>query len=277
MSTNWVGWGKIDKKILDNQTVINAHFTRSTDLLEWYDRERPRVKLGGYWWGKEKVKKGRKIMEEGTPHLVKHIEEVRKVIWENVPTMQRTWRREVVGAFPSVPAYLAGVPEDMFNIHYDENEHTPLRIWVGVASSAGVSREQLIKRGAAIAAFAQALSQVRPVYITPYTCGGDRGNNSVTVSWDLQSSPMVMSEVAAAIMEENVMRQFAMDCEYVANPKTNGAWMYGYDDEAYMRKMLGCAEEDLWLNSIHYYDPLLRDPVGWVKSQLKKYSAEEDD
>ena len=272
----WNGWDSYDKSLLSRQVIVRKHFNSSTELLAWYDKE---VANGAELYNPyERGREGRDAVAKGRRDLIPEIEKMAEEIWENIPTLQRVWRRDLVGAFPSVPDYLAGYPENMYAMKLDTSEHTPLRIWVGLASSGGVTGEQLKKRGAAIAAFAQALSQVRPVYVSPYTCGGSHSNNidSVVVSWDLQTSPLVLSELAAAIMSEEVMRPFAFNCEVIANPRTTVAWMKGYENEYHMRRALDANDEDLWLTSIHLNDPLLTDPIGWVKAHLAKYAQEEE-
>lgn len=64
------------------------------------------------------------------------------------------WDVAPVGAFPCIPAYAAGVPEDMFT----QSEDAPpvrspiVRIAVNMSASASVSAKHIVNRGAAIVA-----------------------------------------------------------------------------------------------------------------------------
>jgi hypothetical protein len=44
-----------------------------------------------------------------------------------------------------------------------------------------------------------------------------------------------------------------------------------------MRAALGCAPADLYLPMIERDDPLLSDPIGWVRTNVAHYSNAEED
>jgi hypothetical protein len=154
------------------------------------------------------------------------------------------------------------------------SDRTPLRIWVGLTSSAGVTREELTKRGVTLAAFALAVSEKRPVYITPYVVNSSyRGRGADTfLSWDIQTSPIVLSELMGCLSSPEVTRYAGLAATYRINPGCNGQWPSIYNDERKMREVLGANPDDLYLPSIHLYDPLLADPIGWLHTNVAKYT-----
>lgn len=254
------------------------HFNSTRDYLAWYaERDPARYPLSRHHAQDGAL--GARQMRDGTDEYNAEIEKIANVIWENIPTLQRTWRLDVAGVFPSVPAYLAGEPEDMYRQVEDYNEHTPIRIWIGLTSSYGVGHQELIKRGAALAAFAQALSEVRPVSLTPYVLLGGHllygARCGALISWDLTTSPTIMSDVAPNLISPYVIRYMGLDACYTLEPGCDGSWLRGYDNEENMRDMLGAQKEDIYLGSIHLYDPLLVDPVKWIKEHLAQYTADE--
>ena len=52
-------------------------------------------------------------------------------------------------------------------------------------------------------------------------------------------------------------------------------WTKDYDNPERCREILGCGPDDVWLGSIHIYDPLLRNPIEWIREAVSKYAGEE--
>lgn len=195
---------------------------------------------------------------------------------ESIEVEQQVWSHSVVGYFPDVPAYLAGDPEHMMVREFIRSDQTPLRVWVGVTSSAGIGESQLVKRGVTLTAFAMAMIARRPVIISPYVNLGNYNNNAgAIISWDISTEPLVLAELITSIARPEVTRHIGIYACYALQPKCTGAWDPDYADEERCRDRLGAKPEDLWLGSIHFSDPLLRDPVGWIKEHVARYSSED--
>jgi hypothetical protein len=190
-----------------------------------------------------------------------------KAFGEALPVYRTDWKWSVMGAHVVVPAALSGRPDSMRQRVIEKSSREPLRIWVGLTASAGVSPEQIERRGAAICAFAIALGRTRRVKISPYVLlGGDPGVGAI-LSYDL-ATPLVLSQVAAALATPSVTRGLGIAACYYAQPACYGTWWRDYDDPERMRAQLGCKPEDVYLGSIHMSDPLLTDPVAWIKENL---------
>lgn len=111
------------------------------------------------------------------------------------------WEPSVVGAFPLVPAYLAGTPESMLTKNDVPDARGDVEIWANTTVSAKCSAHDMMRRGVVTLAFAMALSRVRNVRIVLYsTC------NSSNVAIRL-GSPIDYSEVCAAFCQPSITRR----------------------------------------------------------------------
>lgn len=268
---------------------FRKHFNTGIELAEYYaDEAKKHPKEGDAWYSWEDDRtlgmRGRDSLIKGTERFNKDIQKFVDEIWESVPVLQRMWELQPVGFFPNVPVYLTGDPNNMWRLSEETSERTPVRIWVGTTSSVAFNHEDITRRGAAVAAFALVLSQVRPVHITPYTSYGiayeystdptlDRGD--VILSWDLQTSPLILSEVAASLCDPMIARYLTRDLAHVVQREYRGRWVRGFDNEEVMRVKLGAQKEDIWLRNIYATDPLVRDPAAWVRKELRRYTKED--
>ena len=111
------------------------------------------------------------------------------------------WEPSVVGAFPLVPAYLAGTPESMLAKNDVPDVRGDLEIWANTTVSANCSARDMRRRGVVTLAMAMALSRVRNVRIVLYsTCDGS--NVAIRLS-----SPVDYSEACAAFCQPSITRR----------------------------------------------------------------------
>lgn len=256
--------------------INRKHFTSRAAYLDW---------VGSLDWNRHhttgftteaNVRAGMDNLATGRPDLVSEAQKLMDELSLELDTPRRTWKPSIAGAYPSVPAYLSGMPESMFTLTPSWREDSPIRVWLGVTSSASITSEQLLRRGVALAAFAMALSETRTVTLTPYILSSSVGHGrDAYISWDLQTSPLVLSEVCASLADVAVIRYLGLWATDHLNNAYSPTWTNDYADETKMRSILGCAEDDVWLSSIHANDPLLTDPVGWIRSAVVKYAGED--
>jgi hypothetical protein len=228
---------------------------------------------------------GISILEQGDEssahEAAKYVSKLNTAI--DVPT--KVWRHDIVGYFPDVPTALSGDPEAMWIQDETRTDRAPLRVWVGLNSSSEISGKQLQQRGCVLAAFAIALSNTRPVYITPYVSRGcwdldsrarSEGIHTGTVSWDVRTTPLVMAELLGSLTRQEVSRGVGHTACCILDPKQTGGYNPLVSGEANMRQLLGCDEQDLFLPQIHSHDELLSNPVDWLKTQVTHYTDQED-
>ena len=86
-------------------------------------------------------------MECATGGLLENVplikEERRKAEKLDVQVLFPTWEQDIAGAFPDVPAFLAGDPQCMRRMANQVSDTRPIRIFVGMASSCTFSSEQV--------------------------------------------------------------------------------------------------------------------------------------
>ena len=255
-------------------TSIRHHFATVSQFSQWVtERERETGSFGDY-----NARNGLELLSTGDTSTVAEAQKMIDRFNEEILSLRRVWQPAVAGFFPNVPAFLAGEPESMWRIADDSSGNAPIRVWVGVMSRGGIADSELVQRGAALAAFAMALSERRPVLITPYyamgnASGGRGGNAGTLISWDLQSSPIVLSEVMGCVAHPNVVRYLGWHvCSKFGN--SIGCWYPDFLNENWMRRALGCADDDIWLPSAMIADDLINKPIEWIKREIAKHVSE---
>jgi hypothetical protein len=291
-------------------TLMQKHFTSPREYAKWL-RTHPTglgdhlVGVGklpsyAYYGGAEakintRALQGVELLDKGSE---KHVPEARKLLSKlmlQVETPTKAWRHDVVGYFPDVPTALAGDPEAMWIQDTTTHDRSPLRVWLGVTSDWSITEDQLRRRGIALAAFAIAMSEVRPVIITCWINRGEYASDNVygyrrrspapapvslkgaLISWDIKSSPLVLAQLLASTADPLITRHVGLPACTLLNPELThpGAPFHPYQyakNHAAMRAALGCASADLYLPMIERDDPLLSDPVGWVRTNVAHYS-----
>jgi hypothetical protein len=172
---------------------------------------------------------GLELLDKGSE---KHVPEARKLLSKlmlQVETPTKVWRHDVVGYFPDVPTALAGDPEAMWIQDTTTHDRSPLRVWLGVTSDWSITEDQLRRRGIALAAFAIAMSEVRPVIITCWVNRGEYayGQRSpaalkgALISWDIKSSPLVLAQLLASTADPLITRHVGSAGLYAAQPRAH--------------------------------------------------------
>lgn len=258
----------------------HKHFASSTAFAAWIESHTQAQREASYYpyrssYEREFIpdmQQGLSILKGGD---TTHVETARSMVsqfTQEIEVPHTTWQHDVAGFFPDVPAFLAGEPENMWVQQAETSDSTPVRIWVGVSSSWGVDYAQLAKRGAAIAAFAIALSERRPVYITPFVIDGDSPHNyRCAISWDLQTSPMILSEVVGHLAHPSVIRHLGLHTTGLLDSKSNGHFYPGHENIDDLRRWLGAKDSDIVLKTIFLLDDLLTNPVKWIQDNLSRY------
>lgn len=272
------------------ETHEHRHFDSSNEFAAWFttalaERQESSTLRPHTFHGSDATQRmllGVQYLRDGDATDASEADALLTQFVQEIAVAQYVWDDDVAGSMPDVPLALAGVPEHMLTLEILPNDHSPLRVWVGLSSSAGVTEAQLRKRGIVLAAFAMAMQEIRPVWITPYVnmgwtdrngYGSSYGIHTSIVSWDIQTSPLVISELLGCTSKPEVTRYIGICANNLLNPYTNSACSPTLTtNAAYMRTLLGASEDDLVLPAIHLYDPMLTDPVAWVNSMVAKYT-----
>lgn len=197
-----------------------------------------------------------------------------------------SWQASPVGAFPVVPEYLAGLPLSMRHRIPDENDRAPIRVFFESSVSAGVNENELVRRGAAVAALAQRMSEERPTELYVADALGIGGRETAIFSIRLDTCPINLAQAVAVFASSEFARKFAFNlCDAVTGEQGgaafNGGWGFGYPGVARgekMREALGMEPQDILLQGGFLTDAAMmeRDPVGWVNKFLDAQRTLED-
>lgn len=198
----------------------------------------------------------------------------------------RQWSTDIAGAFPCVPAFLSGDPECMFTLADCESPSAPVRIFIASTSSATVSHQTLLKRGAAALALVLLASRSRPVELYSYAHSGfyhgkRKGNRGdAVIVQRLASHPVMLSEVTYILTSAGYARNLTYGVlAYRTNGIDNGLkWgdatvRDNHQAGPATRALLGLNDSDVLIGPAHAHDPLVNDPVGFVRRELEKMGA----
>lgn len=179
------------------------------------------------------------------------------------------WVPGVTGAYPMVPDYLAGFPENMRQLAYMESDTAPVKIVASSVSSAGVSAKDVEIYAAAIAALALAVGQIRPVEFymaTSVVFAGSRAAHSLV---RMDDKPVNVSQVVA-MYSPAVSRQACYTLGYVLAGIPTYAGNNGLADKP---ENFGVGPLDIFVPGIllDTMKDITTDPAAWVNKHLAKY------
>ena len=176
-------------------------------LPEWGDKPASESKKSAFSETRS-FKHSMELAEIGCPTTREAIHNASfKVMSEALPE----WDTAPVGVFPCIPAYAAGVPEDMFTPSEFGNPvpKSIIRIVVNITANSNVSTEAIVNRGAAILALIdriQATGQrVELVAEFHSRFGSDQCAMSVTVK--RPEEPADLDRIAYAIAHPSMLRR----------------------------------------------------------------------
>lgn len=204
----------------------------------------------------------------GDNSLVEQSEKLLAEIEDQVP-MSRGWKNvdDVVGAVPNIPAFLAGHPQCMRRRERVMKDTAPLMIFMDLASNMGISKEKILKRGITLLALTRLLVEHRSVELWVGTSMGDDGMTS-TVAWQIDTAPLDLARAAFQIADVSMSRLFGYAiCESLVDKHIGG---FGHQDVKELKQVAGWGEV-VYVPAVRYNDPLVDDPVGWIKRTLASY------
>lgn len=207
--------------------------------------------------------------------------------------MTKVWRNrlDVVGGAPCVPAFLAGQPYNMRRRERVAVEQGPLTILASLELSADISIETMRKRGAAILALVRLLSNSRPIDL--WACcsiGNFNPKTAAHVAIKIDTAPLDLARAAHVLTDCSVTRGLCYGLgEQLLNEKLgcrgewSGDWAYG-DVSEYRRtardnfvSVLNPSSEAIWIAAAHSNDPMVNNPVEWLKTMLHKHGGITED
>jgi hypothetical protein len=222
-----------------------------------------------------------RLVELGDNDYVERSEKFLAEIEDQVP-MSRGWRNvdDVVGAVPNVSAYLAGHPQCMRRRERVSRENAPLTIFMDLTSSYSIPASHVLQRGIVLLALARQLVEHRPVELWVGTVLDDTEHlrhNSGVAAWRVDTAPIDLARAAFHIADVTMSRIFGYAvCIEMAGCHIVGSLSYDRElHKRHLQQLIGTGEL-LFIPGIHLNDPMVTDPVGWVREILSKYIKQEE-
>lgn len=244
-------------------------------------RDRHFPEYGRDWRGGESFEQSAAYAENGNDRYVADAERLlEKIRADLIEIPMPQWAPDVAGAFPSVPDFLAGHPENMRRRVNEISDRAPVRIYVCTTSSAGVGADILKKRGTAILALVMALAPIRPVELYAFSIlGSDHDGESVACT-RIPTETLHIGIAANALCGQGWARGLNYGWQEQGPHRANGDWPSRYrygkpearDYIADLVRRMGGADRNLHIPPTELHDEIVRDPVRWVNERLSEYA-----
>ena len=229
------------------------------------------------WNGNETFEQARQSLVKGKLSVVPKANALMdKLAGDAIELGHTQWEQSVAGFIPCVPAFLSGSPESMYRPTEVQSDRAPVRIFASVCVSAGIGTEDLEKRGIAILALCQKLSNIRPVELYIYADMGGSGWACIPCV-KVETSPLDLSTATYALSGAAFLRQLCFG--WAAEHEWSGQWAWDRDpnDSTAKQKtseLLGLGETDLLIPGGYSSDPIIKKPVEWLNKQIAKYTEQ---
>ena len=175
---------------------------------------------------------------------------------------QRVWQRDVVGAYPSVPDFLANDPECMWKREPTSDDNSPIKIWVDLVTSGGIDSNIIERRGACISALILNLT-ARNRAVELWSMSNMDGDDGITnVCIKLPSNPIDISVISYITSSAGFMRTLLFGFGYKHNG-FSGAWGKALATGTWEQRTASCrkvllkglaSDSDIVIPAIHYVD-----------------------
>jgi len=186
----------------------------------------------------------------------------------NVRGLLPTWDTSPVGAFPHVPAFLAGAPESMWTKSLTPSPKGPVKIVFCMTNSGSFGVDSLRKRGTATLALAMALSIVRPVEVWAVSALDVQHQPCIRIS-----SPIDLSEASYVLANPAFNRSLVYGLAFAEG--MSGAWSSWARNDATARKVFRLSEDDIYMGPAidgeGSCEAQINRPVEWINGILDKH------
>lgn len=189
-------------------------------------------------------------------------------------TDKPTWKPDVQGAFPVVPEFLAGEPQNMRTWRDERSERAPVTLVIEMVVSSNTTDQQMFNRAMGLCALAMKMSETRPVEL--HALFSMREGNCVQANFDLVKLDIPVSPTQIlALSDKSACRGIALNSVYDRRGSRSGfmSWAYnGYGDPSdYYREMLELESSAVIVHGLHTLMDMNRtDTVAWIESRLKE-------
>lgn len=181
------------------------------------------------------------------------------------------WSADVAGAYPSVPAYVAGHPLNMRSRKLTLTDTAPIRIFITTIIPAWCEGPVMSRRFAAIVALVMKLQLTRAVelHCVCSTSDGTSGDPADIQDILIPSTPISLAH-AGMVSHPAFTRclQYALAIKLFGCP-TNIP--IARKCEPYIMARLGVTENDLYLPLVDRQDIIMTNPEEWIRLMVARF------
>lgn len=211
---------------------------------------------------------------------VKDAENLLLKLSADLPDQKQVWTSDMAGDYVVVPDYVAGIPEHFRRKVWDESRNVPIRVFYGIVCSAGISWENMMKRGTTILALAMKLAEERPLEFWVYAGLGGRyshyGQNDepgdIHIMTRINTTPLAMAEATYMLTSQGFNRGLNYTFGYEFG--FDGEWPKTFNrsnplDTTAIRKVLKANDWDVVIPAAYLSDePIYTKPLEWLNEKL---------
>lgn len=215
-------------------------------------------------------------------HMMREVEDMLEKLDASVHGRER---REYIagpaGAYAVVPEYLQGLPFNMRRRAHVESDAAPVRLILEASMGGVVTDEQIVRRGAVMAALVHRLSETRPVEL--YMAWADKVNAVNTVGMvKIETAPLSMNEIVNMLCRPDFGRAVTFAADMLQAGQRGGvSWAWGQEPEREgrnekVRNILEMDEQDVFIpgGSNIARQEYMTDPIGWMNKWLDPQRGE---
>lgn len=259
------------------KTTFNFNSTR--ELLDAINKDRSRVEAitpNAKSWCGETFTQSMQYLEGGNTSMVQEAERILEKLTADISLSRTDWRNDIAGVIPDVPAFLAGMPENMRARIIQPVNNAPIRVFVNLGSSAKYSAKELLQRGIIILALIMQIQKFRMVELILYDAA--RGSNRIHDHVNfvrLQTNPIQLSELAYCITSTGFARTLFYGLAIVQGASSS------WPDEKNERILCSAHPDDLVIGPWNGYNPqiteIMADPIKWINGHVQKFTQAQEE
>lgn len=261
----------------DYRAQVNTYNNLSELEATLSQTDKYRNNAGGGWMGDRLQDALKKTFIGVTPAETKLAQSIMDKINTSFQETERITRvPHVAGSRVRMGAYLAGQPHCMVKRKKMFTDTSPIKVVMETTVAGGLTDEEIQGRGAACAALAVCLSQIRPVELYAAWGLGNSGqrNNSIGLV-RVPTTPLGLAQALAILGTNGFCRNIAFTEIHEVQHNPRGGWAVGYPNDKerneVFAKLIGLKDKDIFVPGGMFRDQLLKDPVAWVNAQVAKY------
>lgn len=237
------------------------------------------------WNGNVSAARALELCEKGDMAIVEKSNKYLKKLEALMPppSARHAITDDVTGAFPNVPAMLAGQPLNMRRRVARESEYSPLTVIVALDCLSVVKADQMRERGLAALALVRAVSSIRPVELwVGSTVQGAALNSSASTYFQIPTTPLDLARAAHLIGHPSTLRILlhSIAVKHFGTPSSIPL-AFDVDEEkvikAHKHIVAQAFPRDglvMSLPRVNLADLVIADPIKWLHTKIMEASTQ---